>query len=70
MDLHQRIEAIKLKIRVNVQNSENSEGLLTRPAQDYLSCLEIRNQDLEEMFRQDEAFWTKSAQTAGQDIQQ
>ena len=70
MDLHQRIEAIKLKIRANVQNSENSEGLLTRPVQNYLSCLEIRHQDLEDLFRRDDAFWTKNAQTAGQDIQQ
>ena len=73
MDLHQRIEAIRLKIRANAQNAGNIEGLLTRPVQQYLSCLEIRHQDLEDLFRQDDAFWTKNlqkAQTTSQEIQQ
>ena len=73
MDLHQRIEAIKLKIRANVKDAGNVEGLLTRPVQDYLTCLEFRHQDLKELFRLDDVFWTKNlqkAQTTSQEIQQ
>ena len=70
MDLHQRIEAIELKIHANVRNIENSDGFITRSVQDYLSCLERRHQNLEFLFRGDNAFLTKNAQTAGEAIYQ
>ena len=42
------------KIKDNVQTDENPEGLLTLPEEEYLSCLDVRHRDLDQILRSGE----------------
>ena len=39
---------------------DNPDGLLTRELFSYLECLQIRRDELETLFQEDEAFWTEN----------
>jgi len=51
-------------IRDNIHSDQNSEGVLTRGEANYLGCLELKHQELETLFRQDEASWAENVEIA------
>ena len=54
------IQVLGMKIKKNLKNDENKDGLLTRPEEDYLQCLELKKDQLDELLRQDEAYWAEN----------
>ena len=59
MVVHESIQKVNNVIEANVRNEENPNGLLVNPAAAYLKCVEMPHQNLEVLFRQDEAHWAK-----------
>ena len=53
----QILDDVRKKIRENTTTEENPEPLLGAKEEDYLACLVINFNELERLFRQDEAMW-------------
>ena len=64
MALLELSEAIKQKISRCVKTRANPDGLLTQSEQEYLSCLELGHRKLEDLFRQDDAYWAENLDKA------
>ena len=56
----EKVEALKNKTKGNVYGKDNPHGLLTRDANLYLGCLTIQHENLEKLYREDEAHWTEN----------
>ena len=52
------LEAMKLKIKENVQSEDNPNGVLTKTEDEYLTCLALQD-NLEVKLRDDDAFWSE-----------
>ena len=59
MNILEKIDGIKSKISDNILNDANPYGLLKQKKEDYFKCLELGHCQLENLFRQDAALWTK-----------
>ena len=53
----ERLESLKRVIRVNVRNEDHPAGVLTNKEDEYLECIQIQNQRLNDMLFQDEVNW-------------
>ena len=47
-----------------MRNEQNPDGLLTREERAYMNCLELQERELEELFEEDEAYWTENFDNA------
>ena len=64
MEVHQKIDGVSQMIKANVRSEDNPNGLLVKPSDDYLKCLELQHRDLEVLLRQDDAYWAENFDNA------
>ena len=55
----EKLAIAKKGLTVNMKSEGNPLGLLTRPEQAYLDCLEVNERQIERLFREDEAYWNQ-----------
>ena len=58
--IQEKVDIVIATIKANVQSVDNPTGLLMRGEAEYLKCLQIKNERLEELMRQDEAHWAEN----------
>ena len=61
--VHEKLEKVKNGVQANMKNDQNPHGLLTRAEDTYMSCLELKARELEELFQEDEAYWRENLDT-------
>ena len=62
--MHEKLEAAKKVVRENLRGPQNVNGVLTRHWQAYIECLEVKKEQLEELFMEDEEHWKQNIQKA------
>ena len=55
--VHEGLYLVKQMVKANFRCKENPDGLLTRKDSEYMVCLKLENLRLEQLLRQDEAYW-------------
>ena len=61
---HEKLTKVKKAVKANMRNEQNPDGLLTREERAYMNCLELQERELEELFEEDEAYWTENFDNA------
>ena len=51
------VDLMKSRIKDNVKSDANPEGLLLSKYEKYMQCLETKHEELEKVYRSDEANW-------------
>ena len=64
--VHEKLEAAKKKVRENLKGPRNRNGVLTRQERAYIECLEVKKEELEVLFQEDEAHWREHLDRARQ----
>ena len=57
-------------VRENLRGPQNVNGVLTKQEQAYIECLEIKKEQLEELFKEDEDHWNQSIEKAKSSLAQ
>ena len=61
------VDKVAEKIRANLKTAENPEGILQKKEEHYMNGLGLKEFDIQEIFMQDEKYWTKSLENAKKD---
>ena len=51
------LDSVKEKIKENVKSDERPDALLTNTESEYNACLEVKENELQELFAKDHLFW-------------
>ena len=58
-EVDSKLGNVRQIIKDNIQRELNPDGLLICPENSYLKCLDLRRQELDELFAADGAFWVE-----------
>ena len=53
----EKLEQMSNKVKANIKNDANKDGLLINDEEQYLQCLKVGHRDFEELLQKDDAHW-------------
>ena len=59
MRVHEAVEEIRKTIKRNLYDKAGKTGYLTQKEAEYLTCLVMKHEELEQLLRKDEVQWSK-----------
>lgn len=62
--VHEALAVVTHKIKSNLKTDANPHGVLVQREKDYLKSVSVQHRELENLFREDEAYWSESLQKA------
>ena len=60
--VQEKLDEVASKIRANIANAHNRDGLLLGAEKDYIDCLKVKHRELEELLSRDEAHWIRQVE--------
>ena len=65
-NINERILALRMLVRENIQSEDSPLGLLRGKEEQYLECLDLKQAALNELLKKDEAHWNLNQEQARQ----